>query len=49
MKKNEILKEIDKKIQFIEKQQGTLESYQIGMIYGLKLAKETVKEFKPGK
>lgn len=48
MKKNEILKEIDKKIKFIENQQ-TLESYQIGMIYGLKLAKETVKEFKRGK
>ncbi|MBY6789225.1 hypothetical protein HYH43_07205 [Clostridium botulinum] len=49
MKKNEILKEIDNKIKFIKNQKGTLESYQIGMIYGLKLAKETVKEFKRGK
>lgn len=46
MRKNEIIKELDNKIEFIRKQEGYTEAYQVGIIRGLEIAKESIKGFK---
>lgn len=46
MKKNEIIRELDNKIEFIRKQEGYSESYQVGIIQGLEIAKKSIMEFK---
>ena len=48
MKKNEINKELIKKMKFIEQQDGYSDTYKAGLIKGLMIAIETIKEYKRG-
>jgi hypothetical protein len=46
MRKNEIIKKLDEKIKKVETWTEFNEAYKLGLIGGLELAKNVVKEFK---
>lgn len=46
LRKNEVLREIDKTIKVIENREGYSDVYKVGIIKGLELAKEDIKNFK---
>lgn len=46
MRKNEVIRELDNKIKFVKKQEGYTDAYKVGIVRGLEIAKESIKNFK---